>query len=125
MKKTVVYVDDNEEMFELVRLVLANSGYRILTKKTGQAVLDLCANESPDLILMDLNMPDMDGFATTQKLRGQGYTHPIVVFSASNKERDHAKAKAAGCNAYLVKDLEMKGLEGIIDQFLAEAGGID
>lgn len=122
--KTILYVDDNEEMIELVNIVLANSGYRILSQTDGQSTLSFCANENPDLILMDLNMPDMDGFETTRQLREQGYTNPIVVFTARDSDEDREKAIAAGCNSYVVKDMEMRGLEKIIDRFIADRGGV-
>jgi CheY-like chemotaxis protein len=122
--KTVLYIDDNEEMIELVKIVLANSGYRILSQTDGQAALIFCANENPDLVLMDLNMPDMDGFETTQQLRKQGFTNPIVVFTALETDEDREKAIAAGCNDYVVKDMEMRGLEKIIDSFIADSGGM-
>ena len=120
--KTILYVDDNEEMIELVGVVLANSGYQILSQTGGQAALDFCVNAKPDLILMDLNMPDMDGFETTRQLRKQGFTNPIVVFSALDSEEDREKAAAAGCDEYIVKDMEMRGLEKVIDGFIAVSG---
>ncbi len=122
--KTVLYVDDNEEMVELVNIVLANSGYRIISLSNGQETLDYCVNETPDLVLMDLKMPDMSGFETTQKLREQGYSNPIVVFTASETEEDREKAMAAGCNGYIVKDMEMRGLERVIDSYLVDSGGV-
>lgn len=122
--KTILYVDDNEEMHELVNMVLENSGYRILTLTEGRATLDFCVNEKPDLVLMDLNMPDMDGFETTRQLRKQGFTNPIVVFTARESEEDREKAQAAGCNGYVVKDMEMRGLEKTIDSFIADSGGV-
>lgn len=120
--KTILYVDDNEEMIELVNIVLANSGYRIISLSNGQETLDYCVNDIPDLVLMDLKMPDMNGFETTQKLREQGYSNPIVVFTSSETEADREKAMAAGCNGYVVKDLEMRGLENVIDSFIADSG---
>lgn len=123
--KTVLYVDDNKEMIELVNIVLANSGYRIISLANGRETLDYCANENPDLVLMDLKMPDMNGFETTQKLRERGYSNPIVVFTASETDEDRERAMAAGCNGYVVKDLEMRGLEGVIDSFIAESGSGD
>ncbi len=122
--KTVLYVDDSEEMIEIVKIVLKNSGYRILSQTEGQATLDFCANENPDLVLMDLYMPGMNGFEVTRKLREQGFTNPIVVLSASESDEDREKAVTVGCNDYILKDMEMKGLETVIDSFLSEAGGI-
>ena len=122
--KTVLYVDDNEEMIELVKIVLANSGYRIISLDNGRETLDYCANDNPDLVLMDLKMPDMNGFETTQKLRERGYSNPIVVFTSSETDEDREKAMAVGCNGYVVKDMEMRGLEGVIDSFIADTGGV-
>lgn len=122
--KTVLYVDDNEEMIEIVKIVLANSGYLVHSQTDGQATIDFCANESPDLVLMDLNMPGMDGFETTRQLREQGFTNPIVVLTASETDEDKEKAIAVGCNDYIIKDMEMRGLEKVIDNFIAESGGI-
>ena len=122
--KTVLYVDDSEEMIEIVKIVLANSGYRLLSQTDGQATLNFCTDENPDLVLMDLNMPGMDGFEVTHQLREQGFTNPIVVLTASESDEDREKAIAAGCNDYILKDMEMRGLENVIDSFLSEAGGI-
>ncbi len=122
--KTVLYVDDSEDMLEIVKLVLANSGYQILTASSGAEAIEICSNEQPDLILMDLNMPDIDGFATTQQLRSNGYHNPIVVLTASENEEDKVKAQAIGCTDYILKTLDMSDVEGVIDRYIAEAGGI-
>lgn len=122
--KTVLYVDDSEEMIEIVKIVLKDSGYQILSQTEGQATLNFCANENPDLVLMDLNMPGMNGFEVTRQLRDQGFTNPIVVFTASESDEDREKAVAVGCNDYILKDMEMRGLEKVIDSFLIEAGGL-
>ncbi len=121
--KTVLYVDDSEEMIDIVKIVLKDSGYRILSQTDGQATLKFCADENPDLVLMDLNMPGMNGFEVTQQLRAQGFTNPIVVFTSSESEEDREKAVAVGCNDYVLKDMEMRGLEKVIDTYLMEGGG--
>ncbi len=122
--KTVLYVDDNEDMIEIVKIVLANSGYRLLSQTNGKAAIEFCSNEKPDLILMDLNMPGMDGFEATRQLRKQGFTNPIVVLTASETDEDKEKAIAAGCNDYIIKNMDMSGLEHIVDGFIAESGGL-
>ena len=70
--KTILYVDDSEEMIEIVKIVLKDSGYQILSQTEGQATLDYCAKENPDLVLLDLNMPGMNGFEVTHKCKGTG-----------------------------------------------------
>ena len=122
--KKVLYVDDSEEMLEIVKIVLARSGYQILTASSGKAAVEVCANEQPDLILMDLNMPELDGFLSIQLLRSRGYNNPVVILTASENEEDRAKATALGCKDYILKTLDMRDIEGIIDRHLADIGGI-
>jgi len=121
--KKVLYVDDSEDTLEVAKIVLANSGYEIITASSGEEAVGLCSNEQPDLILMDLNMPDLDGFATIQLLRNNGYNNPVVVLTASENEDDRAKAKAIGCADYVLKTLDMNDIESVIDRHIAEAGG--
>ena len=121
--KTVLYVDDNEEMIELVRLVLSKSGYRLLTLSDSSKTVDYILEKQPDLVILDINMPDVDGIEVTRHARQQQFTNPIIMFTASMSERDKEKAFQAGCDEYIVKDLEMKSLEPMIDRYLREAGG--
>lgn len=123
--KTVLLTDDNPDIVELVQLVLANAGYRLLTAADGRQAVDLCLKESPDLVLMDLNMPTMNGFDATRQLRKQGFAKPIIVLTASTSEDDRLKAAEAGCNDYILKTLEMRDVERIIDHHLAEIGGLE
>ena len=123
--KSILYVDDDEEMIAIVKVVLANSGYRIRTATSGQDAIELCTSEQPDLVLMDLNMPGLDGFETTRQLRGQGFANPIVALTASESDEDREKAKLAGCDNYILKTLDMADVEGVIDEFLAEGGDFE
>jgi CheY-like chemotaxis protein len=121
--KTVLLTDDNEDMVELVQLVLKNSGYRLITASDGAKAVEACLRQKPDLVLMDLNMPNMDGFEATRTLREKGFASPIVVLTASESEQDRARARAAGCNEYILKTLEMADVEHMIDRYLSESGG--
>jgi len=123
--KKILYVDDSEDMLDIIKVVLGNSGYQILTATSGAEAMDICSNEEPDLILMDLHMPDLDGFATTRQLRSNGYRNPIVVLTASENEEDKMKAKAAGCTDYILKTLDMSDVEGVIDRYIADVGGFN
>jgi two-component system response regulator PrrA len=122
--KKVLYVDDSEEMLEIVEIVLAKSGYQTLTASSGKQAVEVCAREQPDLVLMDLNMPDHDGFASIQFLRASGYNNPVVILTASENEEDRAKAKALGCADYVLKTLDMRDIESFIDRHIADAGGV-
>lgn len=121
--KTVLLTDDNEDIVELVQLVLKNSGYKLITASDGARAVDVCLQQKPDLVLMDLNMPNMNGIEASKALRQKGFVNPIVVLTASESAADRAAAKAAGCNEYILKTLEMADVEKMLNRYLSEAGG--
>ena len=121
--KTVLLTDDNEDIVELVQLVLRNAGYKLITADDGAKAVEVCLKQTPDLVLMDLNMPNMNGIEATKKLRREGFVNPIVVLTASESAEDRARAQSAGCNEYIVKTLEMSGVEKMLNRYLSEAGG--
>lgn len=86
--KTVLLADDNQDMIELVQLVLQDSGYNMITANDGIVAVNICLEQSPDLVLMDLNMPNMNGFDATKNLRDKGFSNPIVVLTSSESEDD-------------------------------------
>ena len=120
--KTVLLTDDNPDIVELVQLILANSGYNLVVASDGVEAVDTCLTQTPDLVLMDLKMPNMDGLAATQSLRDKGFSNPIVILTASESADDRLEAERAGCDGYIVKTLEMKEVESTLDKFL-HAGG--
>lgn len=122
MKKSVLLTDDNPDIIELVQLVLGKSGYRLLTATDGEVAVNVCLKENPDLVLMDLNMPHVNGFEATRRLRQQGFRNPILVLTGSESEEDRRKAREAGCDDYILKTLEMRDVERAIDRFLIGAG---
>ncbi len=122
--KTVLLADDNQDMIELVQLILRNSGYNLITANDGIEAVDTCLGQSPDLVLMDLNMPKMNGFDVTKTLRDKGFSNPIIVLTASESEDDRKRAEQVGCNEYILKTLQMEGLEKTIDHYLVEEGGM-
>jgi two-component system OmpR family response regulator len=122
--KTVLLTDDNEDMIELVQLILSKSGYNLKVAKGGKDALHICKESPPDLILLDLRMPDLDGFIVTSTLRGTGFTNPIIILTGSESASDRQKAFDAGCDDYIVKTMEMRELEHTIDRFLQTGGGL-
>lgn len=119
--KTVLLTDDNADMVELVELVLKRAGYSLITAGDGNKAVEAALKHKPDLVLMDLNMPNMNGFDATRQLRQKGFTNPIVVLTASESEQDRAKATAAGCDEYVLKTVDMADVEAILDRYLFEA----
>jgi len=122
--KTVLLTDDNEDIIELVQLILAKSGYNLKVAHGGKDALKICTDAPPDLVLMDLRMPDMDGFTVTQTLRDNGFKNPIIVLTGSESADDKKRAFAAGCDDYIIKTMEMRELEHTIDRFLQKGGGL-
>lgn len=120
--KTVLLTDDNEDIVEIVKLVLANAGYNLIFASDGIEAVEICLSQSPDLVLMDLKMPKMNGFDATKTLREKGFSNPIVVLTASELDEDRQKAEEVGCNGYILKTLDMQGVESMIDSFLQEGG---
>ena len=120
--KTVLLTDDNPDIVELVELTLANSGYKLIIAKDGVEAVDICLSQAPDLVLMDLKMPNMDGFKATRTLREKGFSNPIVVLTSSESADDRQKAEQAGCDAYILKTMEMKEVETTLDRYLHSGG---
>ncbi len=122
--KTVLLTDDNEDIIELVKLVLAKSGYRLDTALDGAQAVARCLSDPPDLVLMDLNMPSLSGFEATKELRAKGFKKPIVILTASESEDDRKRAREVGCDAYILKTLNMDDVEKVLDHYLVDAGGL-
>ena len=118
--KTILYADDNQDMIDLIQLILKDSAYKLITSNGGIEAVKTCLEETPDLVLMDLNMPDMNGFDATRVLRDKGFSNPIVVLTGSESEDDRKKAQEVGCNEYILKTLEMEDVEKTIDHYLYE-----
>ena len=116
--KTVLLTDDNEDIIELVELILSKSGYNMEKAANGKDAIEFCQKSQPDLIIMDLKMPDMDGFTAIEKLRENGYENPIIVLTASESDEDKARAMELGCDAYIIKTMEMSDLDSAVYRLL-------
>jgi two-component system KDP operon response regulator KdpE len=102
LKTVVLLVEDESQMRTFVRLALTAHGYRVLEVETGREALQQAAAHTPDLILLDLGLPDMDGLDVTRGLREWSAT-PIIVISARGQEREKVEALDAGADDYLTK----------------------
>jgi CheY-like chemotaxis protein len=118
---TVIVVDDCEDIRLMLRVNLEYHGYLVLEAENGQVAIDLASLKCPNLILMDLNMPVLDGLVATRILRElKGMCDvPIIAISASPKEISQTAARAAGCNEYLSKPVNLKELDQMISSLLA------
>ena len=106
----ILVADDNKIIHELIRVYLQEGGYRVVSAKNGEEAVHLALETQPDLVLMDMHMPIMDGYRAVQKLRSLQFSKPIIAISASTLISDQNAALEAGCNQYLTKPVYMKNL---------------
>ncbi len=109
----VLIADDNQQNCELLEAYLADSGYDIVFAYDGRQTLDRVAEQSPDLILLDIMMPKLSGYEVCQNLKSKPQTRdiPVLMVTALNEPGDIEKAVAAGCDDFLTKpvnSLELK-----------------
>ena len=117
----VLVVDDAEENRNLLSVVLEEAGVEHEMAENGQQAVDLARRENWDAILMDMQMPIMDGYTATRTLREQGYTAPIVALTAHAMRGDEQKCLDAGCTGFLTKPIDFDQLL----MLLAEIAGVD
>lgn len=108
--RRILVVDDAPENQMIVRLFLTKQGVDVGTADDGKAGVECALNESFDMILMDMQMPVMNGYEATRELRRQGFTNPIVAFTANAMKGDESRCLEAGCNAFISKPIEQKSL---------------
>jgi CheY-like chemotaxis protein len=118
----IMIVEDFDEVRLMMRSVLERSGYRVLEVVNGQEAIETARRERPDLILMDLSMPVLDGFGAIYHIRRQAGMSdvPIVIISSHTAPEVRADAFAAGCSDYLHKPFDSHQLKDIIDRLLAK-----
>ena len=119
---TVLLVEDTEDNRFMMRRLLEMSGYEVVEATNGEEAVRLAQSEHPQLILMDLSLPVIDGLAATRairKLDGFGEV-PIVAVSAHATSDFQAEALAAGCNSYITKPIDFSELEALLARLLGK-----
>ena len=121
MQNNVLYIEDNPDNMMLVKRALEARGYHLLQAADGQKGVEVAENQEVDLILLDINLPDMDGYAVMQCLREHEATRsiPVVAISANAMPKDIERGKAAGFVAYLTKPIDVAELLRTVTQLLA------
>ena len=120
-KGTILYVEDNPDNRLLVRRVLLSEDYSLLEATDAMDALNVLKTTHPDLILMDINMPDMDGYTLTAKIKSlPGFERvPILAVTANVMRGDKEKTLEAGCDGYIQKPLDIEQLTREIEKFLS------
>jgi CheY-like chemotaxis protein len=123
VQKTVLVVDDYDEMRLVTRRALESFGYRVLEAASGAEAVEVAQAGSPDLILMDLSMPAMDGFATIYQLRRLlGLRDiPVIALSAHTAREIREDALAAGCRDFITKPFHIEKLRAVVERQLASS----
>jgi chemosensory pili system protein ChpA (sensor histidine kinase/response regulator) len=118
--RTVLLAEDDADIRLMLRTLLEARGYRVVEAKDGPATLEVAEAERPDIILMDLQLPRLNGFAITRHVRQSDMLRhvPIVVVSGHDPAKHRNLALAAGCNAYLQKPIDLDQLEALISRLL-------
>lgn len=120
MSKTILYVEDNVDNRTLVRRIMMAEGYELLEAENATEALDTLEESQPDLILMDINMPDIDGHSLTARIKKMpGFEAiPIIALTANVMRGDREKSLEAGCDGYIQKPIDIDTLPSKIESFL-------
>ena len=119
---TILLIEDNEMNREMLTRRLERKGYCVITAQDGAEGCYLARSKAPDIILMDISLPIMNGWDATQKLKSEEATRriPIIILTAHALATDRAKAFEIGCDDYDTKPVDFVRLQGKIDSLLLE-----
>jgi two-component system cell cycle response regulator DivK len=117
-KGRILVVEDNMDNYELVRFVLERAGYDVFLAVNGRDGVAAERLQKPDLILMDLSMPEMDGWMATEKIKADITTReiPLYAITAHTLPRDRFHAVQAGCDGYISKPIHVETFLAVIDE---------
>lgn len=121
--KRILYIEDNPENRMLVRRVLTAEGYTMIEAEDGPSGVRAAQESLPDLILMDINLPEIDGYEVTSRIRliPQLTRVPVIAMTANVMQGDREKSLAAGCDGYIQKPIDIDVLPEQISKFLSRS----
>jgi two-component system, cell cycle response regulator DivK len=124
-KKRVLLVEDNEDNLVVYRTILEHVGFLVIEARDGEEGVARAMAEHPDIILMDISIPKMDGWEATERLKADATTAaiPIIALTAHALEEDRLKAMRAGCDGYLAKPVEPRRVVQEVEKFIGPATG--
>ena len=118
---SILYIEDNADNQRLVRKILEARGYQVLLAHDGPGGIAAARESQPDLILVDINIPGLDGYETTTRLRGMAHLRdiPIVAVTADSRVGARERSLVAGCDGYITKPIDPRMLPQQIQEFMA------
>lgn len=122
LKEKILIVEDNPRNMRLIEMTLRSKGYTLLQATDGEQALTVAMEGRPDLVVMDIQLPKLNGLEVTRRLRQTpGLSQiPIVALTAYAMQGDREKAMEAGCNTYVYKPINSRQLPGLIAQMLRQ-----
>ena len=122
MNNNILYIEDNPDNMRLVQRALESRGYRLLQAKNGLDGVSVAENEQVDLILLDINLQDIDGYEVARRLRSsnkrQLSSTPIIAVTANALKGDAERALEAGCDVYMSKPINIRELWARVEAFV-------
>ena len=122
MNNNILYIEDNPDNMRLVQRALESRGYRLLQAKNGLDGVQIAETEQVDLILLDINLPDIDGYEVARRLRTSSKralaTTPIIAVTANALKGDAERALEAGCDVYMSKPINIRELWARVEAFV-------
>jgi two-component system, cell cycle response regulator DivK len=124
MSNRILVIEDNEDNRQIIRDLLTSLSYELIEAVDGAEGVAMAQSHRPDLILMDIQLPEMDGYKATRQIRAvPELAHvPIIAVTSYALTGDEAKARDAGCNGYVAKPFSPRELLAKIREFLPDAG---
>jgi len=118
--KRILIVEDNEDNMYLIGFIVRKRGYEVIEARNGQEGVELALKEKPDLILMDIQLPDFDGLETTRRIRKSDADGnvPIIALTSYAMAGDRQKALKSGCNGYIEKPINPDTIMAEIEKYL-------
>jgi two-component system, cell cycle response regulator DivK len=120
MSRRILLIEDHEDNRRIVRDLLTPAGYEVIEAVTGEDGVAMADSHRPDLILMDIQLPVLDGYETTRRIKADpALKHiPVIAVTSYALSGDEAKTKAAGCDGYVAKPFSPRQLLAKINEFL-------
>lgn len=118
MPRKILTVEDEQDIARMVQMTLRDEGYKVVTASTGREALEKVFFEKPDLIILDIMLPEIDGFEVLQHLRQNPATAqtPVIMLTAKSEERDVMKGWKLGADLYLTKPFDAMELTSIVER---------
>ncbi len=120
MTQRILVIEDQEDNRIILRDLLTSAGYEVIEAMNGQDGVEIAESERPELILMDIQLPVLDGYEATRRIKGNPSlaSIPVIAVTSYALSGDEAKAKAAGCDGYVTKPFSPRQLLGKVREFL-------